>query len=174
MRRRSPYAAEVFDGLPALLARELEGDVADEVLAELVAAGWRTGQLRHRIGGEPTQGSVEKDAAHVLALLRSLREVPCPDLLHAQQVQDREEQRRWEQESAPQPADPEVRDAHLARIRAGLKGAPRRRPEPPPRTRPTCSLCPGEGAYFVTRDVHLCPRCVQVLASGRARLSATG
>ena len=62
----------------------------------------------------------------------------------------------------------------LAEIRAGLKGAPKRRPEPVPRTRPECSLCSGEGAYFVTRDVHLCRRCVDVMATGQARLSSTG
>lgn len=42
------------------------------------------------------------------------------------------------------------------------------------RTRPSCSLCAGEAAIPVTDDVHLCRRCVAVLASGRARLSDTG
>jgi hypothetical protein len=67
-----------------------------------------------------------------------------------------------------------VAQAHLEQIRAGLKGAARRRQEPEPRTRPPCNLCAGEGAYFVTRDVHLCKRCVDVLATGQARLRETG
>ena len=174
MRRSSPHHPDVFSHLPALLMREMDTEAVAEVLDELVAAGWRPGQLRHRVGAEPAQGSVEKDAAHLLVLLDGLRGQTCPDVAHAQQQQEREQQRRWEQESAPEPASPEARAAHLARIRAGLKGAPRRRPEPEPRTRPACSLCDGEGAYFVTREVHLCARCVEVLATGEARLSQTG
>ena len=174
MRRTSPHHSDVFSHLPALLMRELDTEAVAEVLDELVAAGWRPGQLRHRVGAEPAQGSVEKDAAHLLVLLDGLRAQTCPDAAHAQQQQERERQRRWERESAPEPASPEAREAHLARIRSGLKGAPRRRPAPEPRTRPTCSLCDGEGAYFVTREVHLCARCVEVLATGQARLSDTG
>jgi hypothetical protein len=173
MRSSSPHHADVFSHLPALLMRELDAEPVAEVLEELVAAGWRTGQLRHRVGAEPSQGSVERDAAQVLALLRSLRAQTCPDVAHAREAEQRERQRAWERSSAPQPASPEVREARLAEIRAGLKGVPRRRAEPEPRTRPACSLCAGEGAYFVTREVHLCRRCVDVLATGRARLSDT-
>ena len=64
--------------------------------------------------------------------------------------------------------------ASLEQMRAGLGGAPRRRPPSEPRTRPACSLCAGEGAFFVTHDVHLCSRCVEVMATGEARLSRTG
>jgi hypothetical protein len=174
MRGRAPHHPDVFSHLPALLMRELDTAEVDAVLDELVAAGWRPGQLRHRVGAAPSQGSVERDAVHLLELLRGLRGQTCPDVLHAQEVAEREERRRWEAESSPPPAAPEVRDARLAEIRASLKGAPRRRPEPEPRTRPDCSLCAGEGAYFVTRDVHLCTRCVEVLATGSARLSDTG
>lgn len=174
MPPRSPHHTDVFSHLPALLMRELDTPAVAEVLDELLAAGWRAGQLRHRVGAEPARGSVEKDAAHLLELLELLRTQTCPDLAHAQEVEDREAARRWEQESAPPLASPEVRDAYLAQIRAGLKGVPRRRQEPEPRTRPACCLCAGEGTYFVTRDVHLCPRCVQVMASGRARLDQTG
>lgn len=174
MRPCSPHHTDVFSHLPALLMRELDAPAVAEVLGELLAAGWRPGQLRHRVGAEPAQGSAEKDAAHLLALLRGLRTQTCPDLAHAREVEAREAARRWEQENTPPPASPQVRDAHLAQIRAGLKGVPRRRQDPEPRTRPDCSLCAGEGTYFVTHDVHLCPRCVQVLASGRARLDQTG
>ena len=174
MRGRAPHPPDVFSHLPALLMRELDTPEVAAVLDELAAAGWRPGQLRHRVGAAPSQGSVERDAVHLLALLRGLRDQPSPDALHAQEVAEREAQRRWEAETAPSPAAPEVREARLAEIRASLKGAPRRRPEPEPRTGPACSLCAGEGAYFVTRDVHLCGRCVKVLATGSARLRETG
>lgn len=174
MRTTSPHHTDVFSHLPALLMRELDSAPVAEALAELVDAGWRPGQLRHRVGAEPSQGSVEKDALHLLELLRGLRAQTCPDLAHAREVQAREQARRWEQDAAPPPASAEVRDARLAQIRAGLKGTPQRRSEPEPRTRPGCSLCQGEGAYFVTREVHLCKRCVDVLATGQARLDQTG
>lgn len=174
MRTSSPHHADVFSHLPALLMRELDSEPVAEVLHSLVSAGWRPGQLRHRVGAEPAQGSVEKDAAHLLQLLRGLLQQTCPDAQHAREKQERERQRQWEREQAPEPASAEVRQASIEQIRAGLKGVPRRRPEPEPRTRPACSLCAGEGAYFVTRDVHLCRRCVDVLATGQARLSGTG
>jgi hypothetical protein len=174
MRTSSPHCAEVFGQLPSLLVRALDTDEVASVVVDLVAAGWRTGQLRHRVGGEPSQGSVDRDAAHLLHVLRELRGQPCPDAVHAREVELREQARRWEQESAPPPASEQVRAAHVARIRAQLKGVPRRRREREPRTRAGCSLCAGEGTYFVTREVHLCKRCVDVLATGRARISATG
>ena len=37
-----------------------------------------------------------------------------------------------------------------------------------------CALCAAESAVPVTDDVHLCRRCVAVLATGRARLADTG
>ncbi|MCW2681173.1 MAG: hypothetical protein JWM62_2574 [Frankiales bacterium] len=174
MRTTSPHHADVFSHLPALLMRELDSEPVAAVLDELVQAGWRAGQLRHRVGAEPAQGSVEKDAAHLLQLLQGLRTQTCPDVQHELTKQERARQRQWEAEQAPPPASPEVRQARIEQIRAGLKGVPRRRPEPEPRTRPACSVCAGEGAYYVTRDVHLCRRCVDVLATGQARLTQTG
>ena len=174
MRTSSPHHTDVFSHLPALLMRELDSEPVAEVLDVLVEAGWRVGQLRHRVGAEPAQGSVEKDAAHLLQLLRGLTQQTCPDVQHAREQAERARQRQWEREQAPPPASPEVRQARIEEIRKGLKGVPRRRPEPEPRTRPACSLCAGEGAYFVTRDVHLCRRCVDVLATGQARLTETG
>lgn len=173
MRGRAPHHPDVFSHLPALLMRELDKPAVAAVLDELVAAGWRPGQLRHRVGAAPAQGSVERDAAHLLELLQGLRGSPCPDALHARELEARSARDRWEAESAIPVASPEVRAARLAEICSALKGAPRRRAAPEPRTRPACSLCAGEGAYFVTRDVHLCKRCVDVLASGSARLSET-
>lgn len=175
MRRTSPHHTDVFSHLPALLMRALDTEPVADVLDELVAAGWRPGQLRHRVGAEPAQGSVERDAEHLLEVLCALREQTCPDLLHAAELEQREQRRRWAQETAPRPASPEVQQAYLDQIRSALPAGPRRRrAEPAPRTRPACSLCTGEGSFFVTRDVHLCKRCVDVLATGEARLSDTG
>ena len=174
MHRTSPVHADVFSHLPALLMREMDAPDVAALLDRLVAAGWRAGQLRHRVGAAPAQGSVEADAAHLRALLEQLLAGPCPDAVRAQELAAAEEQRRWRELTAPRPASPEVRQAHLSAIRAELKGTPAPRSAPQPRLRPSCSLCSAEGAYFVTREVHLCRRCVDVLASGSARLVAVG
>jgi hypothetical protein len=171
MHRTSPVHADVFSHLPALLMRAMDAPDVAALLDRLLAAGWRAGQLRHRVGAAPAQGSVADDAAHLRGLLERLLADPCPDAVRAQEVAAAEEQRRWREQTAPRAASPEVRQAHLASIRAQLKGAPAPRRAPEPRLRPACSLCAAEGAYFVTRKVHLCPRCVEVLASGSARLA---
>ena len=36
----------------------------------------------------------------------------------------------------------------------------------PLRARPDCAVCQGESDFFVRRDVHLCARCVDLLAAG--------
>lgn len=174
MRTTSPHHSDVFSQLPALLMRELDTVPVAEVLELLVRAGWRPGQLRHRVGAAASQGSVERDAVHLLELLRALTGVLAPDLQHLEDLRERERDRAAQRASAPQPAAPAVRDAHLARMRAQLGVVPRRRADPQPRTRPACSLCDGEGSFFVTHDVHLCSRCVSMIATGEARLSRTG
>jgi hypothetical protein len=171
MHRSSPVHADVFSHLPALLMRELDAPDVAALLDRLLAAGWRAGQLRHRVGAAPAQGSVAADAVHLRGLLEQLLAGPCPDAARAQEVAVAEERRRWLAATAPRPASPEVRSASLAAIRAGLKGAPAPRPAREPRRRPSCSLCAAQGVYFVTREVHLCPRCVEVLATGSARLA---
>jgi hypothetical protein len=173
MRRSSPHHTDVFSHLPALLMRELDTEPVAEVLDALVAAGWRPGQLRHRVGAAPAQGTVTQDAAALLELLRGLLAQTAPDVAHAREVEERERRRRREAEQTPPPASPGVRDASVRAIRAQLKGAPKRCGEQEPRTRPSCSLCASDSAYFVTREVHLCKRCVDVLATGQARLSDT-
>ena len=174
MRTGSPHLVDVVSSLPVLLVRALDADRAGREVDALVAAGWRPGQLRARIGAEPSQGSPERDADHVLELLRALAgEVP-PDVAHARELERRRRDRDDQQALAPQPASPEVRRRSVERIRSELGLVPSRRAPAEPRTRPACSLCDGEGAYFVTREVHLCARCVEVLATGQARLSETG
>ncbi|MCW2614133.1 MAG: hypothetical protein JWN08_1127 [Frankiales bacterium] len=174
MRASSPHHSDVFSHLPVSLMRELETDQVVALVDRLVADGWRPGQLRHRVGAAASQGSVERDAVHLVELLTCLMQGPCPDARHAEERRAREQQREHEAADAPEPASSEVRERHLARMRAELGILPSRRPEPQSHTRPACSLCDGEGTWFVTRDVHLCDRCVAVLATGEARLSQTG
>jgi hypothetical protein len=174
MHRTSPVHADVFSHLPALLMREMDAPDVAALIERLVAAGWRPGQLRHRVGAAPAQGSVAADGVHLRGLLEQLLAVPCPDAVRAQELAVAEDQRRWRELTAPRPASPEVRRAHLAAIRAGLKGVPAPRSAPRHRLRPPCSLCTAQGAYFVTREVRLCQRCVEVLASGSARLVLGG
>ena len=173
MRSCPPSLADVVRSLPVLLVRALDLEQAALEVDALVAAGWRTGQLRSRIGAEPSQGSAERDADQVLAVLRALRTEVAPDVAHARELERRRQEREHEQARAPEPASPEVRRRSVARIRAELGLVPRRAAPPEPRTRPACNLCDGEGSFFVSPDVHLCPRCVAVLATGEARLVAT-
>ena len=63
-------------------------------------------------------------------------------------------------------ADPDNRERWIAVIRSGLKGRPRVVTPAPMRVRPDCALCQGESDFFVRRDVHLCARCVDLLAAG--------
>jgi hypothetical protein len=173
MRTGSPSLPDVVRSLPALLVRALDADQAGREVDALVAAGWRTGQLRARVGAAPSLGSPDRDADQVLGLLRALRDETPPDVAHARELERRRRDREQEQARAPQPASPEVRRRSVERIRGELGLAPRRRAPAEPRTRPACSLCDGEGSFFVSRDVHLCPRCVAVLATGEARLAPT-
>lgn len=174
MRASSLHHSDVFSHLPVLLMREMATAPVAALLEQLIAAGWRPGQLRHRVGAAPSQGSVERDAAALVALLTVLTNEPAPDAEHAATRRERAQAREQEAAQAPVPATPEAQQQHLAQMRAALGVPPRRPVAPEPRTRPACSLCAGEGAFFVTHDVHLCRRCVEVMATGEARLSRTG
>lgn len=170
----SPHHRDVFGELPMLLVRELRTAPVGALLDRLVAAGWRSGQLRHRVGAETSLGSVERDAAHLTDLLERLTTVLCPDAAHAQQVSDRALDRAAAVRDAPRPASSDVREQRLGEIRTQLSGLPRRRSDSPPRPRATCSLCGGPGSFFVTHEVHLCDCCVTALATGEVRLTRAG
>lgn len=174
MRASSPHHSDVFSHLPVLLMRELQTEQVVALVDRLLADDWRPGQLRHRVGAAPAQGSVEKDAAHLVALLTALAEGPSPDARQVEERRAREQARLDALAQSPEPASAEVRERHLAAMRAELGVPSRRRAEPEPRTRPACGLCGDDGTFFVTHDVHLCARCVSVIATGEARLSQTG
>lgn len=174
MRTVSPHHSDVFGHLPALLVHELAGEPVAGLLDSLVSLGWRPGQLRHRVGAEPAHGSVAQDAAHLLEFLRSLLEQECPDARHARAVEQRRAQRARAAAHAPAPAAPEARAHFVREIRRALPGVAASRPVPEPRLRPTCAVCEAESTVFVRRDVHLCSRCVDLLAAGEVRLQASG
>jgi ribosomal protein S14 len=174
-RAQSPHHADVFSALPSRLMRELDTPAVAALLGGLVDAGWRPGQLRSLVGAEPSQGSVAADAVHLQRLLESLLQHECPDARHARERAEQQAERDRQRREAPRPADPEVRDRWISEIRASLKSTPaRRRPQPEARVRAECALCSAESAFFVRRDVHLCRRCVDLLAAGDVRLTAAG
>lgn len=65
-------------------------------------------------------------------------------------------------------------EAIASRVVDRLLALPAGAPAPQLAVVPHCSLCDDESAFPVTDHVHLCRRCVAVLASGRARLADTG
>lgn len=161
----SPHFADVFSHLRVAVARELDTPDVRALLDDLVDAGWRPWQLRHRVGALPTQPSSAQDAEVITVLLRQLRSEPSPQARY-----DEEQARRLSTarmaEDEPAPSDPAERERWIAVIRSGLKGRPRVVTPAPLRVRPDCAVCQGESDFFVRRDVHLCGRCVDLLASG--------
>ena len=162
----STYAAEVFGQLRLAVVRELDTDDVATLLDDLISRGWRPWQLRHRVGTLPTQPTSAQDAEVITALLRQLLQEPSPQARYDEERARRERERADAAQDAPVPAVPEVRDRWIAVIRGGLKGRPRVVTPSPMRVRPDCAVCQGESDFFVRRDVHLCGRCVDLLAAG--------
>ncbi len=157
--------ADLRPGVQAALA-ELG---VDEVLEALLARGWRPRQLRDRVGAVAVQPSHAQDAAAVLAALRALAAHPSPQEAYDEELRLRAHREERAHEAAHQPASEQDRARWLATIRASLPGRARATVAPPERLRPDCSLCEGQAAYFVRRDVHLCAHCVDLLAAGEIR-----
>jgi hypothetical protein len=162
----SPHAAEVFGQLRVAVSRELDSPEVSALLDDLVSRGWRPWQLRHRVGSVPTQPSSVQDAEVISALLHQLLGEPSPQVRYDEERARRQRERDDAARDAPTPAEPEDRDRWIAVIRSGLKGRPRVVTPAPMRVRPDCALCQGESDFFVRRDVHLCARCVDLLAAG--------
>lgn len=166
MSNTSPHATDVFSQLRVAVSRALDTEEVGGLLDELVGRGWRPWQLRHRVGGLPTQPTSEQDAAVIVACLRQLREEPSPQARYDEEQARRRSERAAARRDAPVPAGPAERDRWIAVIRSSLKGPPRVVTPAPMRVRPDCALCQGESDFFVRRDVHLCARCVDLLAAG--------
>ncbi|MDT7536531.1 MAG: hypothetical protein QOI82_116 [Actinomycetota bacterium] len=166
MDQSSPHAAEVFGQLRVAVSRELDTDEVAGLLDDLMSRGWRPWQLRHRVGTLPTQPSSVQDAEVIVAHLRQLLDEPSPQARYDEEKARRAQDRAQAARDAPVPAEPDDRDRWIAVIRSGLKGRPRVVTPAPMRVRPDCALCQGESDFFVRRDVHLCARCVDLLAAG--------
>jgi hypothetical protein len=166
MDSTSPHAAEVFGQLRVAVSRELDTAEVAGLLDDLIGRGWRPWQLRHRVGILPTQPSSVQDAEVIVAHLRQLLEEPSPQARYDEEKARRQREQARVARDAPVPAEPEDRDRWIAVIRSGLKGRPKVVTPAPMRVRPDCALCQGESDFFVRRDVHLCARCVDLLAAG--------
>jgi hypothetical protein len=162
----SPHAAEVFGQLRVAVSRELDNEEVAGLLDELISRGWRPWQLRHRVGTLPTQPSSVQDAEVITAHLRELIDEPSPQARYDEEKARRRQEREAAERDAPVPAAPAERDRWIAVIRGNIKGRPRVVTPAPLRVRPDCALCQGESDFFVRRDVHLCARCVDLLAAG--------
>lgn len=171
----SPVFSDVFSHLRVAVAQELATPEVAELLEELVVLGWRPWDLRHRVGSLPVQSGPEQDAAVIVALLHRLRDDEPPAVRAEAERAERARLRERSAEDAPDVASPEARERWIASIRRGLKGTPRPERPAPVRVRPDCALCQAEADFFVRRDVHLCARCVDLLAAGEvARERAVG
>lgn len=166
MSPSSPHAADVFGHLRVAVSRELDVVEVGELLDDLVDRGWRPWELRHRVGTLPTQPSSAQDAEVITAMLRRLIDEPSPQVRYDEEQARRQQVRIDAVGDAPAPAEPDDRERWIAVIRSGLKGRPRVVTPAPMRVRPDCALCQGESDFFVRRDVHLCARCVDLLAAG--------
>jgi hypothetical protein len=162
----SPHAAEVFGQLRVAVSRELDTAEVAGLLDDLLSRGWRPWQLRHRVGSLPTQPSSVQDAEVITAHLRELLDEPPPQVRYEEEKARRTQERATAAQEAPVPAEPADRERWIAVIRSNLKGRPRVVTPAPLRVRPDCALCQGESDFFVRRDVHLCARCVDLLAAG--------
>ena len=165
---RDAHAA-VFGDLPSRLAHELDTPEVAAAVRPLLDRGWRPGQLASRVGVLPAGPDPVRV---VLDLLHSLAGASTPSQVWAAEQADRQALRSVT--TVEQPASPESRERWIAQIRSGLSGPRTTRPQPAGPRRPACALCGQASTYFVTHGVRLCPPCVEVLASGSARLKQTG
>jgi hypothetical protein len=179
---------EVLATLPARVSRSLDRPDVHLLLTELLAAGWKAPQVAARVAGLRIAGDV---ARQVRDLLVALLDEPSPRVLADRAREDRLSAARAAGlpdpplARAPLVADPvdprgervpvsdEQRARWIAEVRKGLKGVPRAAAAPAPRVRPDCAICGQESTHFVTREVHLCTRCVGLLGEGRVRLAPT-
>ncbi len=185
-RELAPVLDQVLATLPARVARCLDRPDIHLVMGELLARGWTPPQLAARVSQLRIAGDT---ATAVRDLLLDLIETDSPRRLADRARNGRQEAAQAAGIPAPplrpvaafvDPLDPsgervpvsdEARARWLTEVRSHLKGVARPRPQPEPRTRPDCALCAQEATFFVTREVHLCARCVHLLGAGQVRLA---
>lgn len=182
----APVLDEVFAVLPARVARSLDRPDIHVIVGELLSHGWTPPQLAARVSALRIAGDT---ATAVRDLLLALLEEDSPRRLADRAREERYDLARAAGIPVPplratpavtDPLDPdgrrvpvsdEQRARWIAEVRSGLKGVARPRPEPVVRTRPDCAICSQESSFFVTREVHLCGRCVHLLEAGQVRLA---
>lgn len=187
-RDLGPVLDEVLAVLPARVGRALDRPDIHLVVGELLSQGWTPPQLAARVSGLRIAGDLLTAVRDLLLALleedsprrhadRAREErhdlaraagVPAPPLRAAPAVPD-----PLDPDGRRVPVSDEQRARWIAEVRTGLRGLARPRPEPVVRTRPDCATCGQESAYFVTREVHLCGRCVHLLGAGQVRLAPT-
>lgn len=161
----------VFDPLPSALGRACDTPEVAAAVRPLLARGWRPAQLSARLGALPDPPGDPVPA--VVAFLGQLLERTSPQEAFDRERAERERERAEQAERAPVPASDAERERWVAQARRSLGMTGRPRPVPAlPRAR-ACASCPGEGSFFVTKEVRLCGACVQLLQSGRARLAVS-
>lgn len=164
---------EVFGALPSATARALDVPEVAIAVRPLLAAGWRPAQLAARVGALPASAD---PVGGVTTFLVALRERDCPQRLwereRAARRREQEEQRQQDQhrQQGHGAASDESRARWAAEARRALGLPPRVRSGPAPRASAVCASCGRGGEFFVTRQVRLCRRCVELLGSGSAEL----
>ena len=158
----------VFGLLPASTAAALDDPAVAAAVRPLLERGWRPAQLAARVGALPASGD---PVGAVVAFLAQLLERDTP-----QQAWERERAARADAAAVraaqtPPPASDEVRAHWVAHARRSLGLPPRAVAPAAAAPARACASCPGEGTFFVTREVRLCGACVALLGSGRAHLA---
>lgn len=163
---------QVFGALPTALARALDVPEVAHAVRPLLTGGWRPAQLAARVGALPEP---EHPVPAVKAFLTELVQRASPE--QAWQRERSERARPSGHCDEHLPASDEVREHYVAQARRALGARPpTARPSADVRLGPVCASCGQQAGFFVTRQVRLCAGCVELLGTGRARLSvgATG
>lgn len=166
-RLGSRLHGEVFGALPSSTARALDLPEVAAAVRPLLARGWRPAQLAARVGALP---AVDDPVPGVVAFLGQLLERDSPPERALQEQASRERERAAVLGTGA-PASPESRAHWVSEARRTLGLPPRVLAAAAPPPAPVCASCAGHGDFFVTRQVRLCQACVQLLASGSARLA---
>ena len=159
---------EVFGALPSLTARALDVPEVAVAVRPLLERGWRPAQLAARVGALPVGG---ESVPTIVAFLGELLSRDAPQRAWERERAARELERAARAGQARAPASEQSRTHWAAEARRSLGLPLQPRPVAAPATPRSCATCGAAGEFFVTRQVRLCAACVDLLASGRARLA---